>query len=115
MRTILETIKQNLNNDLLFEILLPLINQQIETPDTKYGVISPMYSLMPLFFDYYNVEELSKEQMKEADRIIKVVDDAFGGGWYELASKISQQQDLRAKEMINELRHTRNIIKALSL
>jgi hypothetical protein len=75
MNTIIETIKNELNNDLLFEFLLPKIKHQIENPDPKHGVISPMYSLMPCFFNYYNVEELSKEQMNEADRIIKIIDN----------------------------------------
>jgi len=113
MNTIIETIKKELNNDLLFGILLPKIKHQIENPDPKYGVISPMYSLMPCFFDFYNVEELSNEQMKEADIVIKIVDDAFGGGWSELSAKISQEQDLRANEMIRELKHTKNIIRVL--
>ena len=113
MNKIIETIKNELKNDLLFGFLLPKIKHQIENPESKYGVISPMYSLMSCFFDYYNVEELSKEQMNEADRIIKIVDDAFGGGWSELSAKISKQQDLRANEMIRELKHTKNILSVL--
>ena len=113
MNTIIETIKNELNNDLLFEFLLPKIKHQIENPDPKHGVISPMYSVMPCFFDYYNVEELSKEQMNEADRIIKIIDNAFGGGWEDLSVKISKQQDLRANKMIRELKHTKNILRVL--
>ena len=113
METIIETIKKDLNNDSLFNILLPKIKHQIENPDPNYGVISPMYSLMPCFFDYYNVEELSKEQMNEIDKVIKIVDNAFGGGWSELSAKITVQQDLRTKEVIKELKHTKNIINIL--
>jgi hypothetical protein len=113
MNKIIETIKNELKNDLLFGFLLPKIKHQIENPDPKYGMLSPMYSLMPCFFDYYNVEELSNEQMKEADRIIKIVDDAFGGGWAELSAKIGQEQNLRANEMIEELKHTKNILRVL--
>jgi hypothetical protein len=110
---IIETIKKQLSNDLLFGILLPKIKHQIENPDPKYGVISPMYSLMPCFFDYYNVEELSNEQMKEADKVIKIVDDAFGGGWSEISAKISQEQDLRTNEIIRELKHTKSVLQVL--
>lgn len=113
MNKIIETIKKQLSNDLLFEILLPKIKYQIENPDHKYGVISPMYSLMPCFFDYYKVDELSNEQMKEADKVIKIVDDAFGGGWSELSGKISQEQDLRTNEMIRELKHTKSLLQVL--
>lgn len=115
MKSIIETIKKQLNNDLLFGILFPKIKHQIENPDPKYGVISPMYSLMPCFFDYYNVEELSNEQMKEADRVIKIVDDAFGGGWTEMSAKIGQEQDLRINEMIRELKHTKSVMQILGL
>jgi len=113
MNKIIETIKNELKNDLLFGFLLPKIKHQIENPDQKYGMLSPMYSLMPCFFDYYNVEELSNEQMKEVNRIIKIVDDAFGGGWDELSAKIGQEQDLRANEMIEKLKHTKNILRVL--
>ncbi len=113
MNTIIETIKNELNNDLLFGFLLPKIKHQIENPEPEYGVISPMYSLIPCFFDYYNVQELSNEQMKEADRVIKIVDDAFGGGWSELSAKIGQKQDLRASKMITELKHMKNILRVL--
>jgi hypothetical protein len=114
MNTITETIKNELKNDLLFGILLPKIKHQIENPDPKYGVISPMYSLMPCFFDYYNVEQLSKEQMNEADRVIKIVDDAFGGGWSELSAKITQEQDLRTNEMIIDLKHSKSLLQVLT-
>jgi len=114
MNTIIKTIKQDLKNDILFNILLPKIKHQIENPDPKYGIISPMYSLMPCFFDYHNTEELSNEQMKEADRIIKIVDHAFGGGWAELSAKIGHEQELRANEMIKELKHNKNILKVLA-
>ena len=113
MNKIIETIKKELNNDLLFGILLPKIKHQIENPDPKYGILSPMYSLMPCFFDYYNVEELSNEQMIEADRVIKIVDDTFGGGWYEMSAKISQEQNLRTNEMIRELKHTKSLLQVL--
>lgn len=113
MNIIIATIRKELNNDLLFGILLPKIKFQIENPDTTYGVISPMYSLMPCFFDFYNVDELSNEQIKEADRVVKIVDNAFGGGWSKLSAKISQEQELRAKEMIRELKHMKNIIRVL--
>ena len=115
MNKIIETIKKQLNNDLLFGILLPKIKHQIENPDPKYGVISPMYSLMPCFFDYYNVEELSNEQMKEADKVIKIVDDAFDGGWSELSAKIGRAQDLRTNEMIRELKHAKSVLQVLGL
>lgn len=110
---IIETIKRELNNDKLFSFLLPKIKHQIANPDPKYGVISPMYSLMSCFFDYYDVEELSNEQMNEADRVIKIVDDAFGGGWSDLSAKISQQQELRTNEMIKELKHTKSLLQVL--
>ena len=110
---IIETIKKELTNDLLFGILLPKIKHQIENPDPKYGVVSPMYSLMPCFFGYYNVDELSNEQMQEADRVIKIVDNAFGGGWSEISAKISQEQDLRTNEMIIELKHTKSLLQVL--
>jgi hypothetical protein len=111
MNTIIEKIKQDLKNDILFNILLPKIKRQIENPDPKHGVISPMYSLMPCFFDYYNVDELSSEQMKECDKFIEIVDNAFGGGWSELSAKISQEQDFRTNEMIKELKHAKNIFR----
>jgi len=113
MKNIIETIKNNLNNDVLFELLLPKIKYQIENPDPKYGVISPMYSLMPCFFDYYKVDELSNNQMQEAEKVIKLVDKAFGGGWSELSSKIKESQDLRTKEIISELKHESSILKVL--
>ena len=113
MNKIIETIKKQLNNDLLFGILLPKIKHQIENPDPKYGVISPMYSLMPCFFDYYNVDKLSNEQMQEADRVIKIVDDTFGGGWSKMSAKISQEQDSRSNEMIRELKHVKSVLQVL--
>jgi len=111
METIIETIKKDLKNDPLFNILLPKIKHQIENPDPKYGIISPMYSLMPCFFDYYNVEELSKEQMNEIDKVIKIVDNAFGGGWSELSAKITVQQELRTRNVLQELKHLKPVIK----
>jgi hypothetical protein len=115
MNKIIETIKKELNNDLLFGILLPKINYQIENPDPKYGVISPMYSLMPCFFDYYNVDELSTEQMQEADKVIKIVDDAFGFGWSEMSAKITNEQHLRANEMIRDLKHIKSVLQVLGM
>lgn len=113
MNTIIEKIKNELNNDMLFDILLPKIKHQIDNPDPKYGIISPMYSLMPCFFDYYNVEHLSKKQMNEADKVIKIIDDAFGFGWSELSIKISQERELRTNEMISDLKHAKNVLIVL--
>lgn len=111
--SIIEKIKNDLNNDLLLGFLLPKIQHQINNPDPTYDVISPMYSLMPCFFDYYNVDVLSTEQQNEAERVIKIVDNAFGGGWSELSGKISQQQDLRTNEMIRELKHVKSVLQVL--
>lgn len=113
MNTIIERIKNDLKNDILFKILLPKIEYQIQNPHPKYGIISPMYSLIPCFFDYYDVEQLSKEQMNEADKVIKIVDDAFGFGWFELSIKISQERELRTNEMISDLKHAKNILMLL--
>jgi hypothetical protein len=103
MSTIIEKIKTELNNDTLFEILLPKIKHQIDFPDPEYGVISPMYSLMPLFVDYYKSDELSQEQLNECDRVIRLIDNAFGFGWAELSSAINQKQLLRAKNLLKQL------------
>ena len=111
--SIIEKIKSDLNNDLLLEVLLPKIKHQINNPELTYGVISPMYSLMPCFFDNFNVDKLSNEQMKEADRVIKLVDAAIGGGWSELSGKISQQQEIRTNEMIRELKHFKSVVQVL--
>ncbi len=110
MNTIIETIKKDLNNDRLFSLLLPKIQHQIDNHDPNYGILSPMYSLMPCFFDYYNVDELSTDQMNEVERVIKIVDDAFGGGWSEFSLKMSIDRELRTNEMIRELKHARSIL-----
>ena len=114
MNTIIETIKQHLNNDHLFEVLYPKIISQIENPHPEYGVISPSYSLMSCFFDYYNVDVLSNEQMIEVDRVVKIVDDAFGFGWQKLFNEINKKQEIRANEMISDLKHTKQMIQVLS-
>lgn len=111
--TITDNIEKELNNQRLFHLLLPKIKYQIDNPDPKYGVISPMYSLMPCFFDYFNTDILSEENQKEAERIIYIVDKAFGGGWNDLSKKITEQQDLRTNEMIRELKHTKDILQIL--
>jgi hypothetical protein len=113
MSKIIDKIKTDLNNDVLFEVLLPKIQYQIDNPDKKYGVISPMYSLMPCFFDYFDVEELSQEQMQEADRVINIVDNAFGGGWSDLSTKIAQERESRTKQMIMDLKHLKNVLIVL--
>ena len=113
MNNIIETVREELNNEKLFSFLLPKIKFQIDNPDAKYGVISPMYSLMPVFFDYFDTDTLSENNQNEAERIIAIVDKAFGGGWSDLSKKISQQQDFRTNEMIRELKYAKSVLQVL--
>lgn len=113
VESIIETIKKNLNDERMFNLLLHKIEYQINNPDPNYGIISPMYSLMPCFFDYYNVEELTNEQMQYADKVIKIVDDAFGGGYRELSYKITIEQDFKTDNLIKDLKHTKNVLEVL--
>lgn len=110
---IIEKIKKELNNQKLFEVLLPKIQFQIENPDPNYGILSPMYSLMPCFFDYFNTDFLSTANQMEAERVIAIVDNAFGGGWSDLSAKITQNQEFRTNEMIMELKHLKSVITVL--
>jgi hypothetical protein len=86
---IIEKIKNEIKDEGMLSLILPKVIYQIENPDSNYGIISPMYSLMPCFFDYFNVDVLTSEQQNEAERIINIVDTAFGGGWDELSIKMS--------------------------
>ena len=110
---ILEKIKTDLNNDRLFKIIDSKIVYQIENPDKNYGVISPMYSLMPCFFDYFNVDVLTPEMQNEAEKVIKIVDNAFGGGWEDLSEKITIEQETRTVEMISQVKLLKNILSVL--
>lgn len=103
MNPIAQKIKEDLKNDMLFYLLLPKINKHIDTPDKDYGMISPSYSIMTEIFDYYNVDELSNEELNYVDKVVGIIDNAFGTSWRDVFAKMRLDNQARQLHLYKQL------------
>lgn len=76
---VLNSIRKNVNDEKLCKYLIPRLEKYWDGFE-KDG-LPPGYSIMSVFFDYFDVDNLSDEQSSYVDKIIKIVDNAFKPGW----------------------------------